>query len=198
MNSGNSWPFVRLGYLLKDLQPGFAQRPDPARFNAPQIRTHNVSREGEINMTGVKSVYATDDEIRKFGLKKGDVVFNNTNSPELVGKTAYFDLDDLVVISNHMTRIRVNRDLVDAEYLARYLHYLWLKGKSRDLAKQWVNQAAIDQAALSGFQIPLPPLPEQQRIVSILHNVLLICAANAALRTRWQEISLPRYLKSCL
>ena len=101
---------------------------------------------------------------------KGDIVFNNTNSPELVGKTAYYDVTDVAVISNHMTRIRVDAEMVDAEFLARFLHHLWQTGQSRDLAKQWVSQAAIDQDALSGFQILLPPLPEQHRIASILSH----------------------------
>jgi type I restriction enzyme S subunit len=84
-----------------------------------------------------------------------------------VGKTALFKLEGIYVFSNHMTRIRVNSQLVEPEYLARYLHFLWRAGYYRQRAKRWVSQAAIDQSALSEFKIALPTIPEQQRIVAI-------------------------------
>jgi len=118
----------------------------------------------------VKYVDASTAEREKYGVKPGDVVFNNTNSPVLVGRTALFDLDEEYLISNHMTRLRVDNALIIAPFLARYLHYLWMMGYSQSRAKQWVNQAAIDQRQLSRFLIPLPPLSEQRRIVDILRQ----------------------------
>ena len=164
------WPKIQLAYLIDDMQPGFAQRPDTARANTPQLRTNNVSREGNLDLSDLKSVFATEDELEKYGVRRGDVIFNNTNSPELVGKTAYFDRDEDFVISNHMTRIRANKELLDGEFLAKYLHYLWLTSATVRFAKRWVNQAAIDQDGLAKFDVILPPLPEQRRIVAILRQ----------------------------
>lgn len=67
-----------------------------------------------------------------------------------------------------MTRIRVHSALVSPEFLAISLHFLWAAGYSRNRAKRWVSQAAIDVPTLLKFRIPLPVLPEQQRIVEIL------------------------------
>lgn len=170
MNFPSDWPLVRLATVIVDMQPGFAQRPNADKIGTPQLRTNNVSTDGNIDLSEVKYVRAASDDLEKYGVKKGDVIFNNTNSPDLVGKTAYFDLDQVFVLSNHMTRIRVDRQILDAEFLARYLHYLWKIGLTRRWSKQWVNQAAVDQVGLSQFQIPLPPLPEQRRLAAILRQ----------------------------
>ena len=164
------WPVVKLGDVITDMQPGFAQRPQPDDDGVPQLRTNNISNSGTIDLSEVKYVRPSKAEQEKYAVRQGDVIFNNTNSPKLVGRAAYFDLETQFVLSNHMTRLRVIAELLDAEFLSRYLHYLWQVGASLRWAKQWVNQAAIDQVALESFPVPLPPLVEQRRIVTILRQ----------------------------
>lgn len=164
------WPLVRLDSIIFDTQPGFARSPNTDDSGVPQLRPNNVSSDGNIELSLVKYVDASPSEREKYGVRRDDVIFNNTNSPDLVGRTACLNLDEEYVISNHMTRIRVNETLIAAPFLARYLHYLWMVGYSQSRAKQWVNQAAIDQKELSRFQILLPPLSEQRRIVDILRQ----------------------------
>lgn len=170
MRAEDIWPLVRLDSIIFDTQPGFARSPNTDDSGVPQLRPNNVSSNGNIELSLVKYVDASPSEREKYGVGRDDVIFNNTNSPDLVGRTACFGLDKEYVISNHMTRIRVNETLIVAPFLARYLHYLWMVGYSQSRAKQWVNQAAIDQKELARFQIPLPPLSEQRRIVDILHQ----------------------------
>lgn len=172
MNIPNDWQLVKLSDVITEMQPGFAQRPSGKNKNTgiPQLRTNNVSPEGIIDLSDLVYVTASAIELEKYGVSQGDVIFNNTNSLEWVGKTAYFDQTEEFVLSNHMTRIRVNEQFLDGQFLAKYLHYLWDIGWAGRWAKQWVNQAAIDQTTLGRFQIVLPPLSEQQRIVEILHE----------------------------
>ncbi|WP_424894673.1 restriction endonuclease subunit S [Tepidimonas sp. HKU79] len=167
------WREVVLSDVIESAQPGFAQRPgEEDEGTTPQIRTHNVSPDGRITLEGIKHVTVADGDLERYRLLPGDVVFNNTNSEEWVGKTAVFDQHDGVfVYSNHMTRIRVRRELVLPEFLAAFLHYLWSAGYARNRAKRWVSQAAIDGPTLVKFKLPLPPLPEQQRIVEVLQAV---------------------------
>lgn len=164
------WPVAPLGDLIIDMQPGFARRPNAERVGVRQLRTNNVSNSGAMDFSDIKYVNASRADLEKYSVRKGDVIFNNTNSPELVGRAAFFDLDEQFVISNHMTRLRTKAELLDPQFLARYVHYLWQIGASLRWAKQWVNQAAIDQMGLAQFPIPLPALPEQRRIVSILRK----------------------------
>src|SRR5260221_8454765 len=108
MNLPPRWILVNLGNVITEMQPGFARRPNNEAVGTPQLRTNNVSPLGNIDLSEIKYVDATKADISKYSLRRGDVIFNNTNSIEWVGKTAYFDLDELYVISNHMTRIRVD------------------------------------------------------------------------------------------
>jgi type I restriction enzyme S subunit len=171
MKLPEGWVETTVGKVIVDLQPGFAQKPgENDEGMTPQVRTHNVSPEGKLTLEGIKHVSASADELEKYRLIKGDVIFNNTNSEEWVGKTAVFEEEGEYVFSNHMTRLRGDEALVVPEYLAGYLHLLWSVGFSKTRAKRWVSQAGIESGALAAFKLPLPTLPEQQRIVDVLRQ----------------------------
>lgn len=182
MKLPESWVETTIGRIVVDLQSGFAQKPgEEDDGTTRQIRTHNIAPNGKITLEGIKHITASVKELERYSLVKGDVVFNNTNSEEWVGKTAVFDQEGEYVFSNHMTRLRVHSELVIPEYLADYLQRLWSMGYSKTRAKRWVSQAGIEGAALSSFKIPLPTLPEQQRIVDVLRQAEAV-AENQKLR----------------
>jgi type I restriction enzyme S subunit len=101
-----------------------------------------------------------------YSLDAGDVLFNNTNSVEIVGKTCLIESPLRGGFSNHMTRIRVNRDICVPRFLALLLHSSWRKGQFTERATRWVGQAGVNAKSLSEFQIPLPPLEVQKEIVA--------------------------------
>ncbi|MFY3062075.1 restriction endonuclease subunit S [Achromobacter xylosoxidans] len=171
MRLPDTWAQTTVRAIVKDLQPGFAQKPEEeGEGTTPQIRTHNVTPEGKISLDGIKHITASERELARYSLTRGDVVFNNTNSEEWVGKTAVFDQEGEFVFSNHMTRLRIKDDLVCPEFLAAYLHSLWSLGYSKTRAKRWVSQAGVESDTLGSFKIALPSLPEQQRIVDVLRQ----------------------------
>lgn len=192
LGSPDEWREVLLADVINSAQPGFAQRPgEEDEGTTPQIRTHNVSSDGRITLDGIKHVTVAEGDLERYRLLPGDVIFNNTNSEEWVGKTAVFDLaDGVFVYSNHMTRIRVREELILPGFLATYLHFLWAAGYARNRAKRWVSQAAIDVPTLLKFKLPLPPLPEQQRIVDVL--------SQAEVKVFTQAIDQARHLQSAL
>lgn len=178
MSLPNSWRETTVGNVVLDLQPGFAQKPgEEDEGTTPQIRTHNVTPNGKIALDGIKHISASIKEAERYTLTPGDVIFNNTNSEEWVGKTAVFDQEGEYVFSNHMTRLRAQRELILPEYLASYLHLLWAMGYSKTRAKRWVSQAGIESKTLASFKLPLPTLPEQQRIVDVLRQAETIAKA---------------------
>ncbi len=191
MKFPSEWSSVRLKDAITDMQPGFAQRPGEAG-TTPQIRTHNISPQGQIDLNGLKFINPSTVELEHYSLQPGDVIFNNTNSEEWVGKTAVFKEKDNYVFSNHMTRIRVDTSLISPDFLAYYLHFLWRSGFSKQKAKRWVNQAGINQSALQEFIVPLPTLLEQQHIVNILYQ------AEKLRRLRYEEFTQIKKLSQAL
>jgi type I restriction enzyme, S subunit len=165
-----SWRWVRLGELIREAQPGFAiGERDPN--GGIQLRMNNVDTRGHINWAEFIRVPVSPSQIEKFCLLPGDVVFNNTNSTELVGKSAQFiSHDEPVVYSNHFTRIRVKENQLDSGYLAAWLLNQWQKKVFENLCNRWIGQSAVKSEKLFALLLPLPPLPEQKRIAAILNE----------------------------
>ncbi len=106
-----------------------------------------------------------------FGLRPGDVLFNNTNSAELVGKSALFDrFDEPVVFSNHFTRLRTDETQLASEFLAVWLQDKWNSGLFREICHRWIGQAAVQRDRLLGLDIALPDVPEQKRIAAAVRS----------------------------
>ncbi len=162
------WPMVELGEVTIEIKSGFAcGKSDQNTEGIPHIRPMNISFDGQLVWKGTK--YISREEFKDksdYKLKKGDVLFNNTNSKELVGKTCFVKEDILCGYSNHITRIRALNSKVDQKYLSVMLHYLWAKGVFLEKCHKWVGQAGINNKALSAIRIPLPPLEVQEKIVA--------------------------------
>jgi type I restriction enzyme S subunit len=156
---GVKWRTAQLGEIALSLQPGFARQPGTNGAGLPHLRTNNVSQDGCIDLSVVKTVTAAQTEIENYSLKPGDILFNNTNRPALVGKTALFDKPGHYLFSNHMTRIRVREEITDPRFVARYLHCVWKAGGFRTMVTQWVNQAAINRSQLIRLSLPCRRFP---------------------------------------
>lgn len=155
---------VQFTELVRDLSPGFASGDD-LDSGVAQVRMNNVSREGTWDWSRLRRVTDDPKRTRKYAVKAGDILFNSTNSPELVGKTAYFPgLREPIVFSNHFFRIRIDEDQCDPQFIAWWLVREWQKRRFENLCTRWVNQASVRQDDLLALQLNLPPLPEQRRI----------------------------------
>ncbi len=168
----SSWPTVPLGTLLTDIQPGFASGiHNSTGEGIPHLRPMNISTEGFIDRSVIKYVDPALASRPERQLKSGDVLFNNTNSPELVGKTALFVENDAPAFSNHMTRLRTDSQKLDPGYLAMRLHFAWMCGYFAEHCNNHVSQASIGRQVLKDFMIELPPLNVQITIRQILEKV---------------------------
>lgn len=99
--------------------------------------------------------------------KKGEVIFNNTNSPEWVGKTTVFDSDVLCATSNHMTRITV-KEGINPYYIAAFFNALLSIGYWKLFCTNFNNQAGVNTETLKKVKIPLPPKEVQDQIAAEL------------------------------
>src|SRR3972149_8466142 len=107
------WQSVKFSDVIAESQPGFASgKRDPE--GVIQLRMNNLDTRGNILWDEFIRVPAEQIAIKKYALKPSDIVFNNTNSTELVGKSALFNGHvETIVYSNHFTRLRVKPDIAD-------------------------------------------------------------------------------------
>lgn len=169
-NFSKNWRYVKLGDLSLSINSGFPSGNHNTEKNGvPHLRPMNITYFGNIDLNQTKYVEKNKNQ---FNLNKGDILFNNTNSLELLGKTALIKNDANWAFSNHMTRIRVNQEKCHSSYIAFFLHFLFWQGFFRINAVNHVNQASIGKSFLSEkIIIPLPPLPEQHRIVAKIEEL---------------------------
>jgi type I restriction enzyme S subunit len=152
------------------------------------LRPMNVSEAGRIDLRIVKYIQ-TKIDLSSYFIKQGDIIFNNTNSEELVGKTAlYQGENDKYVLSNHMTYMRLLRDDVDRYYLATYLHKRWFDGYYQSICRRHVNQASIGKERIRSIIVPLPLLPEQRAIAHVLSKIQAATQTQAAIAERAREL----------
>lgn len=168
----DGWNLAKLGDLIAEAKAGFAcgLRNDTGVI---QLRMNNVNTRGNFVWDEFIRVPADEAEISQYRLLSGDVLFNNTNSTELVGKTALFcSHSEPVVYSNHFTRIRTRQDRLDATYLSFWLNGEWQRGTFGRICNRWIGQSAVKAEKLCALTIPLPSLAEQKRIAGILKEQL--------------------------
>jgi type I restriction enzyme S subunit len=164
------WEVVRLKDVVSEAKPGFAcgKRDENGIL---QLRMDNIEPEGWINVeAGVK--VPIPEDVENYILKPGDILFNNTNSIDLIGKTAIFRGEfSRCVYSNHLTRIRVDRSKAIPEWILYLLIRKWELGIFKMICHRHVHQAGINNEDLLRLKIPLPSLQEQQKITSIILTV---------------------------
>jgi len=166
------WRWVRLGEVVTHIQSGFAcSKKYETKNGIPHLRPNNIGFNGELDLSKLVHIPAEIVDLTKYSLKKGDVLFNNTNSKELVGRAVLITQDLDYGFSNHITRLRVNKELITPLWMVLTVNYLWLQGYFLKICQKWIGQAGVNTKMLKSIQIPLPPLPEQKRIVARIEEL---------------------------
>ena len=160
---------VPVDELILSDEPGFAcSKSKLVEVGLPHLRPFNISDAGSLDLSELYQVPASEAPRGKTSLEEGDILFNNTNSAELVGKSAIIGNPMAAGFSNHMTRIRVDKGRVEPAFFGYWLRRLRSTGHFTAHATQWVSQAAYKSSELRKLDLELPTLPEQRRIVDLL------------------------------
>lgn len=162
------WGWKKLGDLCDDVEYGSSAK-SKADGGVPVLRMGNIQN-GRLDWE--KLVYTDDKaEIKKYLLKHNDVLFNRTNSPELVGKTAIYKSEIPAIFAGYLIRIHRKEDLLDADYLTYFLNSQIAFDYGKTVVISSVNQANINGTKLKSYPIPAPSLAEQKTIVAKLNDL---------------------------
>ena len=154
------WEVKKLGEECSELRYG-TSRPAVENGKYGYLRMGNLTISGHLDLSDLKYIDIPENEIEKCLVRKGDVMFNRTNSLELIGKTCLFDLDEPMVIAGYIIRVRLKTTL-HPRYVVSLFNIQTMKNVLRKMAKGAVNQANINSKELSSINIPIPPLSLQQ------------------------------------
>lgn len=134
------------------------------------LRMNNLTDNGQLDLSDLKRIDMSDEQAEKYMVKKGDILFNRTNSIDLVGKTALFNLNNPMIIAGYLIRIRLS-DKVNPVYFVAYMNMPYMKEKLRNIAKGAVNQANINSKELKSIQILIPPLSLQNEYYNFVLSI---------------------------
>lgn len=140
----------------------------------PYLRVANV-KENALDLSDVKEMNFTPAEQEIFRLLPGDVLLNEGQSKELVGRPAIFNGEiPGACFQNTLLRFRAY-DCVTPIYALRYFQSCMHSGRFQQAAQQTTNIAHLSASRLAAIEFPLPPVPEQHRIVAKVDQLMALC-----------------------
>ncbi|TRV04255.1 MAG: restriction endonuclease [Microcystis wesenbergii Mw_MB_S_20031200_S109] len=168
----NGWMWDKLGYMTIGTEYGTSSKSQK-EGKIPVLRMGNIQH-GILDWSDL--VFTNDeDEIRQYFLHKNDVLFNRTNSPEWVGKTAIYLGQRPAIFAGYLIRINQINSIVDAKYLTHFLNSIVAKNHGNKVKTDGVNQSNINGEKLCNYPFPYVSLQEQTQIVQEIESRLSVC-----------------------
>ena len=158
------------GNVCTNIQYGSSQKSSISGKVAV-LRMGNI-QDGKLILD--KLVYTSDEaEIQKYPLKYNDLLFNRTNSKELVGKTAIYKGEIPAIYAGYL--VRITPLYMSSDYLNYVMQSQFYWSYCQSVRSDAIGQSNINAEKLKRFVFPLPPLAEQKRIVEKLEQLLPLC-----------------------
>ena len=159
-----TWITATIHQLAELVQYGSSAKTNETGNGIPVLRMGNIF-EGELVLDELKYLPKSHDEFPELLLKPNDLLFNRTNSPELVGKTAvYTDKPDTCSFASYLIRVRFNKS-VNSKFVSYFINSTHGRQWIKSVVTQQVGQANVNGTKLQALSIPLPPYEEQLAVV---------------------------------
>ena len=157
------WETATIRDIVTDVRYG-SSRPAVDGGKYPYLRMNNITYGGELDLTDTKRIDIPDNELDKCTVRRGDVLFNRTNSKELVGKTCVYNRDEMMVLAGFVIRVRVTERILP-EFLSAFLNTDFSKRMLLGMCKAAIGQANINAQEMQDIGIYLPPTELQRQFV---------------------------------
>ena len=164
-----NWEIKKLGEVIQT-QYGTSKKATSIITGFPILRMNNITYSGEMDYRDLKYIELSDNEKEKFLLKKGELLFNRTNSKELVGKTGLFELDTPMVFAGYLIKMRPS-NLIHSKFLLFFMNSEFMKKLLYNKAKNIVGMANINAKELEDFSIILPPIELQNKFAERIEKI---------------------------
>ena len=167
--SQQQWEYTTIGNISEEVKYGTSSPATPnGRYK--YLRMNNMTNDGYLDLSDLKYIDVAANDYEKYVVRKGDVLFNRTNSRELVGKTALFNYDEEMIIAGYIIRVRL-KTTADPCFVVRYMNLPEQKDYLRGLCRGAIGQANINAKELQAIPIPLPPLALQQQFAQKIQAI---------------------------
>ena len=167
------WVWVTVGQLSSRIEYGTSTKASAVPSGIPVLRMGNI-QDGELNFSDLKYLEGDHPETQKTMLGHGELLFNRTNSAELVGKSAvYKSWHPKACFASYLIRVSFLSD-TSSDYVCTFINSQHGRAYIAQVRNQQVGQANVNGTKLAAMPIPLPPVAEQHRIVSEMERRLSV------------------------
>jgi len=199
-----AWPRTTVAKVATDVRYGTSAKTTESPSGVPVIRMGNII-DGRLSLEKLTFLPNSHREFPDLLLKSGDLLFNRTNSAELVGKTAvYHGTPEPCSFASYLIRVRVNPEY-SPDFLSYYLNSAHGRKWIASVVSQQVGQANVNGTKLKALEIPNPPLADQKRIVaeverrlSVVEELDAVVSANLQRATRLRQSILQKAFSGAL
>lgn len=184
----SQWKWIKLNEITLGVEYGSSAK-SVKTGKVPVLRMGNIQNGifdwGDLVFTNSTS------EISKYQLHKEDVLFNRTNSPELVGKSAVYNGEQNAIFAGYLIRINHIKTIIRAKYINYYLNSPFAKKYGNSIKTDGVNQSNINGEKLINYPIPICTLEEQDLIIQELDSrITLVDNLEKAITRGLQKIEI--------
>ncbi|MFZ0680265.1 restriction endonuclease subunit S [Candidatus Binatus sp.] len=168
--NSKGWDMSTIEDVVVFSQYGTSQKSNSDKQGYPVLGMVNITTKGSLDLSTLAYVNLPKDEFQGLALQRGDIIFNRTNSAELVGKTACWNVDMSAVLASYLVRLRLKPEVLP-EFFSALLNTGYFKNLFRDRCKKAVGQSNISPTLLKEFPAYIPPLSLQQKFATLVEQV---------------------------
>ncbi len=192
----SSWEWKTVGGMIEDMQYGTSAKTSNDASGIAVLRMGNI-KDGNLTLDSLKYLPVNHEGFPAQFLQNGDLLFNRTNSAELVGKSAiYRGNPSPCACASYLIRARFCSSYIP-EFIAYYINSTFGRAWVSSVVSQQVGQANVNGTKLKALPVPVPPFPEQQRIVAEIEKQFTRLDAGVTALRRVQA-NLKRYRAAVL
>lgn len=171
------WDKGTIRDLVVEVKYGSSKKADEFNGQFPILRMNNITYQGNWDFRSLKYIDLEEKEQEKYLAYKGDMLFNRTNSKELVGKTAVYREENPIAYAGYLVRVRAN-EKANTEFISAYLNSDYCKEVLQNMCKNIVGMANINAQEMQEIKIYMPPIELQNRFLQIVYGVEAIKKKN--------------------
>lgn len=163
------YPLAKIGTLAEFIQYGISERANTDGAGVPMIRMNNLQPLGW-DFSDLKHIELEEAALNKYRLEPGDILFNRTNSKELVGKCEVFNEPGDWVFASYLIRVRLDRSRVLPEFVSAFLNTEAGRMQIDQVSRQIAGMSNVNAEELRELEVPLPPIASQRKFVDELER----------------------------
>lgn len=164
------WKIAKIKDLAKKIQYGASEKATTEILEYAILRMNNITYNGEWDFGDLKYINLSSADKEKYLVHKGEMLFNRTNSKELVGKSAAYRNEYPMAYAGYLVKLTPN-ERTNSEFISAFLNSKYGKALLKSMAKNIIGMANINAKELGNIKIYVPPLDLQNKFAQLVTNI---------------------------